>query len=140
MMEFSERIKRAQEMRTAAIFGAENFEDKEASEVASLYPGMKYDGNLIKAGTRINHGGVLFKAAVDLWDTEENNPENAPTLWEEIQYHNGIRIIPETITATTAFDLGELGYWKADGKTYKSLIEANVYTPEAYPQGWEEQK
>lgn len=140
MMEFSERIKRAQEMRTAVIFGVENFEDKEASEVASLYPGMKYDGSLIKAGTRINHGGELFKAAVDLWDTEANNPENAPTLWEKIAYHEGIRIIPETITATTAFALGELGYWKADGKVYKSLIEANVYTPEDYPQGWEEQK
>ena len=87
MMDFSERIKRAQEMRKSAIFGAANLEDKQASEVASLYPGMKYDGSLIKAGTRINHGGVLFKAAVDLWDTEENNPENAPTLWEEIQYH-----------------------------------------------------
>ena len=117
----------------------ENTDDKNASRGVALYPTLKADNTLIKAGTRINFGGVLFKAAVDLWDTEENNPENAPNLWEEIQYHEGIRIIPETITATTAFALGELGYWKADGKTYKSLIEANVYTPEAYPQGWEEQ-
>lgn len=136
-MIFEEKMKRAKELRKSAIFGAVGFEDKEASEVSSLYPEMTYGGELIKAGTRINHGGVLFKAAVDLWDTETNSPENAPTLWEEIQYHEGIRIIPETITATTAFALGELGFWKADGKTYKSLIDANVYTPEAYPQGWE---
>ena len=115
----------------------ENTDDKNASRGVALYPTLKADNSLIKAGTRINHNGVLFKAAVDLWDTEANNPENAPTLWEEIQYHEGIRIIPEVITAAGAFALGELGYWKADGKTYKSLIEANVYTPAAYPAGWE---
>ena len=115
-----------------------NLDDKGASMAADFYSDMLYNGELIKAGTRINHNGVLYKAAVDLWDTEANNPDNAPTLWEEIQYHNGIRIIPETITVTTAFAKDELGYWKADGKTYKSLIESNVYTPAAYPQGWEE--
>ena len=114
-----------------------NLNDKGASMSTDFYPAMKFSGSLIKAGTRINHGGILFKAAVDLWDREENAPENAPALWEEIQYHEGIRIIPEVITATTAFALGELGYFKADGKTYKSLIEANVYTPATYPQGWE---
>ena len=115
----------------------ENTDDKNASRGVALYPTLKADNSLIKSGTRINHNGVLFKAAVDLWDREENAPENAPTLWEEIQYHEGIRIIPEVITAAGAFALGELGYWKADGKTYKSLIEANVYTPAAYPAGWE---
>ncbi len=27
---------------------------------------------------------------------------------------------------------------EADGKTYKSLLDSNVYTPVAYPQGGEE--
>ena len=115
-----------------------NLDDKGASMSADFYSNMIYSGELIKAGTRIHFGDTLFKAAVDLWDREENNPENAPTLWEEIQYHEGIRIIPGIITVTTAFAKGEIGYWKANGKTYKSLIDANVYTPAAYPQGWEE--
>lgn len=115
-----------------------NLDDKGASMSADFYSDLTYSGELIKAGTRINHNGVLYKAAVDLWDTEANNPINAPTLWEEIAYHEGIRIIPETITVTTAFAKDELGYWKADEKTYKSLLDANVYTPADYPQGWEE--
>lgn len=122
------------EIEAAAL----NLDDKGASLSPDFYSDMLYKGELIKAGTRINHGGVLYKAAVDLWGTEENNPDKAPTLWEEIQYHDGVRIIPEVITVTTAFALGELGYWKADGKIYRSLIDANVYTPAAYPQGWEE--
>ncbi len=117
---------------------AVNLDDKGASMSADFYSDLFYLGGLVLAGTRINHNGVLYKAAVDLWDTEGNNPENAPTLWEKIQYHNGIRIIPEVITVTTAFAKEELGYWEADGKTYKSLLEANVYTPAAYPAGWEE--
>lgn len=137
MMKHEEMVKRAMELRKSAMFGVVDLEDKQASEVVSLYPEMTYGGELIKAGTRINFGGKLFKAAVDLWDTEANNPENAPNLWEEIQYHEGVRIIPEVITAATAFALGELGYFEADGKVYKSLVEANVYTPSAYPQGWE---
>lgn len=116
----------------------ENADEKTASVAVGIYPTLKGNGELVKAGTRIHFGDILFKAAVDLWDREENNPENAPALWEEIQYHEGVRIIPEVITVTTAFAKGELGYWKVNGKTYKSLIDANVYTPAAYPQGWEE--
>ena len=115
-----------------------HLDDKAASESPDFYEHMKYDGKAISAGTRINFEGVLYKAAVTLWDTEENNPHFAPSLWEKINYHNGVRVIPEVITVTAAFAKDELGYWEADGKTYKSLINANVYTPAAYPQGWEE--
>ena len=115
-----------------------HLDDKAASESPDFYEHMKYDGKAISAGTRINFEGVLYKAAVTLWDTEENNPHFAPSLWEKINYHEGVRVIPEVITVTTAFAKDELGFWEADGKTYKSLINANVYTPVAYPQGWEE--
>jgi hypothetical protein len=77
----------------------------------------------------------LKRAAIDLWDIEENDPDNAPTLWEDIAYHNGYRIIPKVITATLAFALGECGWW---GDTlYKSKIEGNAYTPEQHAYGWE---
>ena len=115
-----------------------HLDDKAASESPDFYEHMKYDGKAISAGTRINFEGVLYKAAVTLWDTEENNPHFAPSLWEKINYHNGVRVIPEVITVTTAFAKDELGYWEADGKTYKSLLDANVYTPAEYPKGWEE--
>ena len=110
-------------------------DDKEVSEVPNLLPSMKYDGEIIEAGHRILWNGVIKRAAVDLWATEENNPENAPDLWEDVLYRNGIRVIPETITAGLAFAKDELGYWGED--LYKSLIDNNVWTPEAYSAGWE---
>jgi len=36
-----------------------------------------------------------------------------------------------------AFAEGECGWWK--DVLYKSLIPANVYTPEQYADGWEEE-
>ena len=110
-------------------------DDKSASMLAVLYDTMQYNGKLIPAKTRINWNGRLVRSAVDIWDTEENNPDNAPALWENIAYRDGFRIIPETITATMAFSKGECGWW--GDRLYESMIDGNVYTPVAYPQGWE---
>ena len=112
--------------------------DKDASGCVDLYPTLKQGGSLIKAGTRINWGGWLKQATIDLWDTEANDPDHAPTLWAKILYKDGVRVIPDVITAAEAFALDELGWW--DGAIYKSLIAANVYTPEQYPDGWELQE
>ena len=113
------------------------FDDKFASLLIILYPEMQYNGALIPAKTRINWHGKLKRAAVDVWDTEANNPDNASTLWEDIDYRDGFRIIPETITATLAFTEGEYGWWKDE--LYRSRVGGNVYTPEVYPDYWEVQ-
>jgi len=133
-------MNRAEALRLRAIIetAAASLDDKTASTAQTLFPRLKQDGSLIKAGTRINYNGSIKRAAVDLWDTEVNNPDNAPTLWEDILYRDGYRIIPDVITAGTAFALDELGWW--GDKLYKSLLSANVYTPEQYPNGWELQE
>ena len=128
-------IKNARAYRKALLEAVPSLDDKVASTAVELYPRLKEDGSLVKAGTRINWGGTLKRAAVDLWDTAENNPDNAPTLWEDIEYRNGFRIIPENITVGLAFAKDECGYWGE--KLYKSLIDYNVRNPEAYGAGWE---
>lgn len=110
-------------------------DDATASTAPEMFPRLKGNGELMEAGTRINWNGTLKRAAVDLWDTEANNPGNAPTLWEDIAYRDGYRVIPQTITAGTAFALDECGWW---GDTlYRSTISNNVWTPEQYSAGWE---
>ena len=128
-------IDKARKLRALIEQASTNLPDKEASEGVKLFPRLKEDGKLVKAGTRINWNGVVKRAAVDLWDMRENNPDNAPSLWEDIEYRDGYRIIPEIITVGKAFALGECGWW--DDTLYKSLIAANVYTPEQYTAGWE---
>ena len=128
-------IETAKKLRPIIEQAAAKLDDKTASEGASLFPKLKQSGELVKAGTRINWNGTVKKAAVDLWDTAENNPENAPTLWEDLAYRDGYRIIPETITVTTAFDMDECGWW--GDVLYRSKVGANVYTPAQYIAYWE---
>lgn len=129
-------IEKARKLRPIMEQAAGSLDDATASRAVEFHPGMKYDGALIPAKTRINWNGRLVRSAVDIWDAEGNNPDNAPDLWEDIAYRDGFRIIPETITATLAFSKGECGWW--GDRLYESLIDGNVYTPDAYPAGWKE--
>lgn len=128
-------LDKARLQRKNIILSAASLEDKEASLTPELFGRLNQNNELIKAGTRINWNGTLKRASVDLWDTNENNPDNAPGLWEDIEYKDGIRIIPEVITPGTAFMKDELGWW--ENVLYKSLIDNNVWTPIANPNGWE---
>ena len=127
---------RAKALRLRAIVeqATASLDDKTASTATTLFPRLRQDGALVKSGTRINWNGTLKQAAVDLWDTRGNNPDNAPTLWADIQYRDGYRIIPTVITAGTAFSKGEQGWW--GDRLYTSNQDGNVWTPEAYPAGW----
>ena len=128
-------IGNARKLRKVFIEIASTLDDAQASSAPEMFPRLKQDGSLIPAKTRINWNGKIKRAAVDLWDTETNNPENAPDLWEDISYREGYRFIPEIITATSAFSEGECGWWK--DVLYRSKVNGNVYTPEIYPANWE---
>lgn len=126
----------AQEIIKALVALRTDATDAQASKAIYAYPRLSENNALIPSGTRINWNGTIKRAAVDLWDTAENNPDNAPALWEDINYREGYRIIPDVITAGLAFAQGECGWW--NGVLYRSKIAANTYTPDQYPAGWEE--
>lgn len=129
----------AERIRAQVEAGAAALPDAEASVEPSLTRPMRYDGKPIEAGTRINWGGLLYRAAVTLWDREDSNPDNAPGLWEDVLYRDGIRVIPTVITAGLAFSYDEHGWWC--DVLMRSILpgeKTNVYTPEQYPAGWEE--
>lgn len=113
-----------------------------AGRMIDCFPTMKEvcaEGALIKALTRIrddNDASVIWRNNVDVWNTEANSPANAPTLWDRIAYHDGIRIIPDTIPATLAWMNGEFG-WR-DGHVYKSGMDGNVYLPGTVGAIWEQ--
>lgn len=114
-----------------------DIDDATASRMVDFYPTLSdfASGALIAAKTIVNYNGTLKRAAVDLWNQDENNPGNAPTLWEDISYKDGIRIAPETFTSTNYAALDEL-MWFGD-HIYKSKMAGNVYTPEQAPNAWE---
>ncbi len=125
----------ARAIRQILVNGSASLTDAAVSMAPECLDRMTYDGSLIKHGTRINWGGTIKRAAVDLWDREDNDPDHAPTLWEDVLYRKGYRIIPETITVGLAFSSGEIGWW--GDVLYRSKVDNNVYTPAEYPDNWE---
>lgn len=115
---------------------AAGLSDKDVSNAPEMLPRMRYKGAAIEAGTRINWNGKVKSAAVTLWDREENNPDNAPNLWKDVNYVSGIRVIPEQISVTEAFSKFEEGI-DSEGIVWISLYDNNVYTPVQYPPNWE---
>lgn len=130
----SKLVELARQMRAAMDRAGTMLTDAQASTVTAIYPRLKDSGELVPVGTRIQWNGTIRRSRVDLWDAKENNPDNAPELWETVMYREGIRVIPEVIVAENPFSLGEQGWW--GGVLYESLMNANVYTPDAYPAGW----
>lgn len=125
----------ALQLRSAVEIASESLIDQTASTVPELFKKLTGSGKAIQAGTRINWNGTLKRAAVALWDREDQDPDHAPTLWADLDYVDGVRKIPDTITATLAFAKGELG-WRG-GVIYRSLVDGNVWTPEVYAAAWE---
>lgn len=117
-------------------------DNQTAGRMIDCFPTMREvcaEGALIPAKTRIrddHDASVIWRSNVDLWNTDENSPENAPTLWDKIAYHDGIRIIPDVIPATLAWKMDELG-WR-DGHVYKSGMDGNVFLPGTVGALWEQ--
>ncbi len=128
LIEYARQLRAVIEEMTASA------SDAVVSKAPAACPKLKQDGSLVRAGTKINWNGTVKKAGSDLWDTEANNPDNAPNLWEDLLYKDGYRIIPETITVTGAFSNGEKGWWK--GQLWESTVNNNVYNPDQYPRNW----
>lgn len=129
-------VKYAKKIRPIIEQAANGLDDQTASTAPELFGRLKQDGALVKAGTRINWNGVVKKANVDLWDTEENSPDNAHDLWSNLAFHDGYRIIPTVFTAELAFSEGETGWWEQDGCYYTANANGTVWTPSEYPSAW----
>lgn len=117
----------------AALIGTT---DALASTVPGVFPSLTYSGELIPYKTRIRWtDGCLYVAQYDTYDREDTDPAHDANGWTKVDYKDGYRYIPASMTTATMFSAGEYGWW--DGALYKSLINNNSWTPTAYPAGWE---
>ena len=134
-------LEEVQRLSIRQTVNALSIDNQTAGRMIEFFPTRKEccaEGELIPAKTRVrddNDPSVIWWSNVDLWNTDENSPQNAPTLWDRIAYHNGIRIIPDTIPSTLAWMNGEYG-WR-DGHVYKSGMDGNVYLPGTQGAPWE---
>lgn len=66
-------------------------------------------------------------------------PHTTPALWKvHEEGGNGIPVWSQPTGSQDAYMTGDkVHYPTIDGPVYESTMDANVYSPEAYPQGWQ---
>lgn len=132
MMNYTER---ARQLRPYIEKAAVSLTDADALESVELFPAWAA-GVAYTVDERIQYGGTLYRVVQAHTSQADWTPDKTPALFVVISLDEW----PEFVQPTGAHD----AYKKGDkvtfeGKHYISLIDANVYSPTAYPAGWQEQ-
>lgn len=92
-----------------------------------------YIGDIVMDGEQ-GYECVQPHTSQDGWE-----PHATPALWKvHEEGGDGIPVWSQPTGAHDAFKTGDkVHYPTIDDPVYESLIDANVYSPEAYPQGWQ---
>lgn len=126
---------RARQLRPYIEKAAVSLTDADALESVELFPAWAA-GVAYAVDERIQYGGTLYRVVQAHTSQADWVPDKTPALFVVVSLDEW----PEFVQPTGAHD----AYKKGDkitfeGKHYISLIDANVYSPTAYPAGWQEQ-
>ena len=135
------RLQAAEQLRRALQMFAVTLTDDQAMEVATVYPVWEI-GKTYTAGTILRHGqnGVgdpqLYRVVQEHTSQADWPPEATPALYTAIGLtSDGYPIWSQPTGAHDAYNAGDIVEY--NGILYKSLVDGNVYSPNAYPAGWE---
>ena len=133
-------LQQARAIRASMDAAAISLTDEQAANAPRLYPTWSA-GMEVKAGDRLYYTGTdkLYKVRDGKGHTTQADwtPDITPAMFVVVSLDEW----PEFVQPTGAHD----AYNKGDkvtfeGKHYISLIDGNVYSPAAYPAGWQEQE
>lgn len=110
--------------------------DEDALSGMELFPLWAAE-TLYVAGERVRFGGRLYKAVQTHVSQADWTPPNVPALWTEVAKPGEIPVWKQPTGAQDAYNEGDKVWFpEKDTTVYESLIDNNVYSPEAYPAGW----
>lgn len=140
------RVQAALELRKALqIFLATLDVDTQAEtmmEVASVFPAYEV-GKAYTVKTVFSYGvnavgdPQLYQVIQAHTSAEEWKPDASPSLYKPIGItEDGYPEWIQPLGASDAYNTGDIVSY--GGKLYESTIDGNVWSPEAYPAGWNE--
>lgn len=113
---------------------AANLSDEDALAVAALYPAWA-DQTDLSVGDRVWYDGKLFRVVQAHTRQDDWTPDATPALFTEVS----IAEWPEWVQPTGAQDAYNTGDKVTyNGAHYESLIDGNIWAPDAYPAGWQQ--
>lgn len=124
---------KAKQLRQLIEQLAVTLEDETALTGVELFP-MWAIGRAYAVDDRVQYGGILYKCVQAHTSQADWTPDATPALWVVVS----IDEYPEWVQPTGAHDAYNIGdIVSYNGTLYISLIDANVWSPEGYPAGWE---
>lgn len=111
--------------------------DDVALLIPEVYPVWSADSVEYKKDDRVTYNGVLYKVLTAHTSQETWKPDVSPSLFVKV-ISSISGEIPEwqQPSADNAYMKGDKVRY--NGKIYESLIDNNVWAPDAYPDGWKE--
>ena len=134
------RMQVAEQFRKALQMFAASLTDEQAMEVATIYDpwvvGKSYSvGEFITYGENDVGDPQLYKVAQAHTSQADWTPDNTPSLYVAIGLdEEGYPVWSQPTGAHDAYNKGDIVDY--NGTLYESLIDGNVYSPDAYPAGW----
>lgn len=129
-------IERARELRQIIESLAVHLDDAEALESVELFPTWSSD-KTYESEDRVRYEGILYKCLQGHTSQSDWTPIAASSLWAKVLIPDP-EVIPEweQPDSTNPYMKGDKVSY--NGKIYESLIDNNIWSPEAYPAGWSE--
>lgn len=109
--------------------------DEEAEIVTALFPKWEED-KAYAVDNRVRYNELLYRCVQAHISQAAWTPDVTPALWVRTSTDEWPEWVQPT-GAQDAYNIGDKVTYK--GEHYISLIDGNVYSPEAYPAGWEKQ-
>lgn len=125
-------------LRALLVKASASLSDSDALEAVELFDRWAA-GAAYTVDQRIAYNGKLYRCVQAHTSQTGWEPPNVPALWTEVAQPGEIPIWKQPTGAQDAYNTGDkVHYPDKDGPVYQSLIDANIWSPEAYPQGWKE--
>ena len=113
-----------------------NLTDEDALTAVELFPAWEA-GKAYEANDRVLYDGKLYKVVQAHTSQADWTPDATPALFTEVAKPGEIPVWKQPTGAQDAYNTGDkVHYPDADSAVYESLIDANVWSPADYPQGW----
>lgn len=136
-----DKIQKAEQIFRALQMFALTLDDERAMEIATVYPTYQV-GKAYKTDDLFTYGlndvgdPQLYRVVQDHTSQADWTPDVTASLYTPIGLtEEGYPVWSQPTGSHDAYNIGDIVDY--NGTLYKSLIDGNTYSPDAYPAGWE---
>ena len=116
-------------------FISENASDEQLIELSDIFEAWQV-GAHYKEGKVVRFNGELYKITQTHTSQSDWLPPSVPAIYVRVAPPGVVEEWRQPAGAHDAYKIGDKVIY--NGKTYESSIDGNIWSPEAYPQGWRE--